>query len=147
MVVSSGGSVPSYLRVRKITVGGLESCSWVRWQGLRLLQRQHLLEWRLGLWCICVWRIMFLKLLLHVSHLPIGSKISSVHRMSLVHINFCSALQMFCGVSVSCGLNPPFLWVKMAVHYSCGAHIGMHRLIFSGFLMISPIATVVSLPG
>ena len=80
-----------------------------------------------------------------MSHLPIGSNSGGVYRMFLVHMTFFSALRMFCDMSVSRGLKPPFRWVQMAVHCSRGVHIGVHRLIFSGFIEIFPIVTVVSL--
>ena len=82
-----------------------------------------------------------------MSHLPISSNIGSVHKICLVHMIFFSALQIFCNVLVFRGLNPPFLWVKMAVNCSHGAHIGAHRLIFLGLIVIVPTLTVVSLPG
>ena len=82
-----------------------------------------------------------------MSHLPIGSNNGSVHRFSLACIPFCSALRIFCGVLVSCRLNPPFQWVNMSVEWSRGAHIGVHRMIFSVLLVIVPTVTVVSLHG
>ena len=92
-------------------------------------------------------KILSLKLLLYVSYLPICSIIGSVHMMCLVHMTFCNDLQLFCAVTVFCGLKPPFRWVKMALYCSRGSHIGVHRLTFSGFLSIVPIVTVVSIPG
>ena len=50
-------------------------------------------------------------------------------------------------MSVFRGLKPPFRWVQMEVHCSCGDHIGVHRLIFMGLLVIISTVTVVSLPG
>ena len=62
---------------------------------------------------------MSLNLLLRVYHLRISSNVGSVHK----------------------------LWVRMEGHCSRGSHVGLHRMILLGLLVIFPTVTVVSMPG
>ena len=129
-------SVFVLILVQMILLGGVAFHFWVHWISWQMLRRLHLREWRLGLLCICVWKKLSLILLVHLFCLPIGSNIGSSHMMCLVRTIFFSVLQMFCIVLGFCGLKLLFQWLQMVTHYSCGFHIGVHKLIFLYFLAI-----------
>ena len=79
----------------------------------------------------------------------IGAHVSFTHRFQHRQCSydvpstydFLSVLQMFFNLSVSRGLNFPFRQLQMVTYCCCGVHIGVHKLIFLGLLVIIPTVT------